>query len=209
MNKLLKPSASMLIAVLALALAMVGTASAAPSAYKLTAGKVKKIAKAEIAKAAPTLVVAKATNATTADTATNANALGGRTLAQVTPVIAGAQNATVVNDITNAGTDVVTVNYTLAAASKVNFSGVTELDGDGSTNDEATCQIRNDNVGISLFFETAFDDIGTDNSADDVVLTSSASVAAGAHIATLRCTTLTGGPITKDDAALNIVAVPN
>jgi hypothetical protein len=42
-----------------------------------------------------------------------------------------------------------------------------------------------------------------------VVLTSAATVGAGAHVATLRCQQVTGGPITKDDAALNLVAVPN
>ena len=62
-----------------------------------------------------TLAVDKANSATTAATATNANALGGKSLAQVQTVIAGNQNASVVGDI-GAGTDTVTVAYTLAAA---------------------------------------------------------------------------------------------
>ena len=205
MIKFFKPSASILVAVLALSLATFGTAAVAAPA--ITKAVVKKIAKKEIKKAAPTLAVDKANSATTAATATNANALGGKALAQVQTVLAGAQNAAVV-DI-GGGLDVVTVNYTLAAASRVNFSGVAELDGDGSTNDEAICVIRNDGVTVSLGFETAFDDINSDNPADDVVLTSVATVAAGAHVAALRCSTIAGGPITKDDAAINIVAVPN
>jgi hypothetical protein len=208
MSKFLKPTASIIVAVLALSIAMFGTAVAGPA---LTKGVVKKIAKKEIAKAAPTLVVAKAASATTATTATtanNANALGGKSLAQIQPVLAGAQNATVVGDV-GAGTDVVTLNYTLAAASKVNFSAVTELFAQGG-DDVAACQIRNDGVGISLFFETAFDDISTDNPADDVVLTSAGNVPAGAHIATLRCQVTAGaGGVSKDDAALNLIAVPN
>ncbi len=206
MPKYLKPSASILVAVLAISLAMVGSAMAAPTTLKITTQTIKKIAKKEIKKAAPKLAVDKANSATTAATATNANALGGKSLAQIQTVVAGAQNASVV-DI-GAGTDVVTVNYTLAAASRVNFSGVAELDGD-SGGDEAICSIRNDGNTISLSFETAFDDIGSDNPVEAVVMTSAATVAAGAHVATLRCSTVSGGPITKDDAAINLVAVPN
>ena len=209
MTKFLKPSASIIIAVLALSLATFGTAVAAPT---ITAKVVKKIAKKEIKKAAPTLAVDKANSATTAATATNANALGGKSLAQVQPVLAGAQSSTVIADI-GAGADVVQVNYVLAAASRVNFSGLAELDGDGGTTapgDEAQCVIRNDGTTISLGYEVAFDDIGTDNPTAAVVLTSAATVAAGAHVATLRCSTVGGtGPITKDDAALTLVAVPN
>jgi hypothetical protein len=211
MLKLLKPSTMILVAVLALSLATAGTAVAGPV---ITVKLIKKIAKKEIKKAAPKLSVAHAKtadSATTATTAANANALGGRALAQVQTVVAGAQNASVIGSI-GAGTDVVTLNYTLAAASKVNFSGVVELQGDGTTDDEAFCVIRNDGAGISLGFETTFDDIGgaSSNAAVNVVLTSSTNVAAGAHVATLRCTQSAGtGAIIKDDAAINIVAVPN
>jgi len=208
MNKFFKPSASILVAVLALSLAGFGTAYAAAPISKAV---VKKIAKKEIKKAAPTLAVDKANSATTAATATNANALGGKSLAQVQTVIAGNQNASVVGDI-GAGTDAVTVNYTLAAASKVNFSGTVELQGDGSTDDVAQCVIRNDGTTISLGYETTFDDIGaaSTNPVVNVVLTSATSVAAGAHTAVLRCSTIGGtGAILKDDAALNLVAVPN
>ena len=206
MTKFLKP-ASILVAVLALSLTMFGTAYAGPA---LTKAVVKKIAKKEIAKAAPTLSVAKATNATTADTATNSLALGGKSLDQTKTVLAGASNAGVVADI-GGGTDVVTVNYTLPAASRVNFSGVVELVGDGSTGDEASCQIRNDGVVVGANYESTFDDIGaaTTNPASLVVLSSATTVAAGAHVAALRCTTVAGGPILKDDAAINLVAVPN
>jgi hypothetical protein len=208
MIKFFKPSASILVAVLALSLATFGTAAVAAPA--ITKAVVKKIAKKEIKKAAPTLAVDKANSATTAATATNANALGGKALAQVQTVVAGAQNAAVVGDI-GAGTDVVTLNYTLAAASRVNFSGVVELQGDGSGDDVAACVIRNDGSTVSLGYETTFDDIGaaSTNPITAVVLTSASTVAAGAHIATLRCSASGTGPVLKDDAAINLVAVPN
>jgi hypothetical protein len=192
-------AAAVVLLIAALTLGMVGSATGAGS---LTASKVKKIAKKQIAKAAPGLTVASANNSTT---------VGGKSVAQIQTVVAGTQNSSVV-DI-GGGTDVVTLNYTLAAPSRVLFQGVAELDGDGGTTapgDEATCVIRNDGSTISLNYEVAFDDIGTDNPTAAVVLTSSSAVAAGAHIATMRCSTANGtGPITKDDAALNIIGVPN
>ncbi len=63
------PSPALLVAMIALVAALAGTAIAANPAAKLNKAKVKTIADQQIAKAAPGLSVANATNAKTADTA--------------------------------------------------------------------------------------------------------------------------------------------
>jgi hypothetical protein len=220
-----RPSAAMIVAMTALSLALIGTAVAAPSALKLNKAKVRAIADEEIAAKAPGLHVASAntattatnatnaTNATTADTATNANALGGKSLDEVRPVIAGASNAATVADV-GTGTDVVTLNYTLAAASRVNFSGSVELGGDNTSPGAAgRCSVRNDGNTVGANYETSFDDIGTNavNPAVIAIQSSAATVAPGDHTAVIRCSNdISGGnPVFKDDAGLNIIAVPN
>jgi hypothetical protein len=214
-SKLLKPVVALLAAVTLVCVAVAGTSTAAPSA-RGGVGQVKKLVAKQIAKAAPTLSVARAktadsaTTAATAATASNAQAVGGRSLAQLQTVLDGATSTSVVNDIGTGGTDVVTLAYTLAAPSRVNFSGVVELGGDNSSGVTATCVIRNDGSLVSAAFETTFDDIGTNanNPASDVVLSSVGTVPAGAHVATLHCSR-SASAVSKDDAAINIVAVPN
>lgn len=197
----LSKSVGAVVAVLALSVAAYGTAEAGPSAAKITVAKIKKVAKAEIAKAAPKLSVK------------NSSTVGGKTPAQLKTVVAGAQNSGVIGDLGTTSVPVVTLNYALAAPSAVNFQGVAELGGDGSDADtEAYCSIYNDGDQISITFDVTFDDIGTDavNPAVNVVLTSASTVAAGAHVAELRCRRDTNGTaVFKDDAAINIVAAPN
>jgi hypothetical protein len=70
-----RPSPALVLAALALVFAMVGTAIAGPDAIsnKITKPKVKKIAKKQINKAAPTLSVAEAERADRAQNANNAD----------------------------------------------------------------------------------------------------------------------------------------
>lgn len=221
MSRPKKMSISVMVAALALSLATlgmatIGPAAAAPSAMKISKKTIKKLAKRiarkEINKAESGLSVAdskKLGGKSEGDlSVADSQKLGGKSPAQISPVLAGAQNGGTVTDI-GGGTDVVTVNYTLNANSRVNFSAVVELRGDGSTADEASCLIRNDGANLSLPYDTTFDDIGTANPVSHVVLTSAASVGAGNHTAVLRCTTAVGGPISKQAAAINLVAVPN
>jgi hypothetical protein len=114
-----------------------------------------------------------------------------------------------------AGTDVLSVAYTLAAPSRVNFSSVAELVGSNG-NSQASCSIRNDGASVGASFQTAFDDVGTNNPASLVVLSSAAVVAAGNHTAAVRCFNDNpgagvgeGGVVAKEDVALNLIAVPN
>jgi hypothetical protein len=205
-----RPSPWMLVAVAALVFAMVGTAIAGTDAVsKLTKSKVRSIANKEIDKRAPGLSVNKATeadHAKTADTATtasNANALGGRSLGQVRSVAASGANAAVVN--IGGGTNVVATNIDLAVESRVLINGVAELSG-ASSDERAQCFLRIDGSSVSLNFETTFDDIGDDN---EVTLAAAAGpvVAGGAHTVDMRCAAL-AGTVTKDDAAITVTAVP-
>jgi hypothetical protein len=198
MPKLLRFSPAMIVAVVALSLAMIGTAVAGPSAAKITTAKVKKIAKAQIAKAAPGLSVG------------NAGTVGGRSVAQVKTVLAGNESPTVVSAIGFTGVAVVNVDFALPATSTVHLSGVVELSGDGGLGDEGTCELKLDGVTKGLNFEAAFDDVGDDNSAVISALTTVSNVAAGSHVASLFCSQNEGtGAIGKDDAAIQVTAVPN
>ena len=181
------------VAILAV-LALSGTAVATPSAARLTATKVKKIAKKEIAKAAPNLSVK------------NAGTLGGKTAAQITPVLTTAQSSSVIN-VPNGGVDVVQVAFVLNAASHIAVSGVVELQG-ADSDERAQCLAKLDGSSISLGYETTFDDIGANNEASLAVQGQSAAVAAGAHIVTISCSQL-AGVVTKDDAAVQVLGVPN
>ena len=198
MHKLLRPSVTMLVAVVALSFALVGSAVAGPSAAKITTAKVKKIVKKQIAKAAPKLSVK------------NAGTVGGKTVGQIKTVLAGSTNASVVNDIENVDKVMVSVSYTLAAPSTVHVNGVAELEGDGTDGDEAECFIKHDGGSISSQYDASFPDLGVDNAAVIGVLATATNIAAGPHVATLVCNQTAGtGTVAKDDASIQITAVPN
>jgi hypothetical protein len=83
-----RPSPPMVVAIAALVVALAGTAMAAPTAIKSILNKqekkqVKNIAKNQVNKLAPGLSVKHANTAGSADTAKNADALGGQPLANV------------------------------------------------------------------------------------------------------------------------------
>ena len=108
-----RPSPAIVVAVLALVFAMVGSAVAGTDGLssKITKSKVKQIAKKQankqINKKAPGLAV---DSANTAGLAADSNALGGRALGDVLPTAGAGQNAAVVN--IGGGTDVVTAQIT-------------------------------------------------------------------------------------------------
>lgn len=198
MHKLLTSTITTVIAVVALSVALVGTAVAGPTAAKVTTAKVKKIAKKQIAKAAPKLSVK------------NASTVGGRSVGQLKTVLAGNQNSSVITSIGNVDTVMVSVAYTLAAASTVQLDAVAELDGDGSLDDAAECFVENDGSTVGLLFEVTFDNAGSDNPTVNSVLATLPSVPAGAHLATLACNQVAGtGTVTMDDSAIQVTAVPN
>jgi hypothetical protein len=205
-----RPSPWMLVAVAALSFALVGTAVAGPSAVsKLTKSKVKSIAKKQADKELKANVAGSHVNtadkATNADTAANANALGGRSLAQVQPVIAGNTSATVVS--LGAGVDVVSTTITLAATSRINVVGSAELEG-AAADERANCVLQRNGSTFGPSFETTFDDIGSDNEATLAAVSTQANVPAGTHTIAMRCTALTG-TVVKDDAGINVTAVAN
>jgi hypothetical protein len=83
-----RPSPAMTVAGAALIIALAGTAMAAPTAVKSVLNKqekkqTKNIAKNQVNKLAPGLSVARAGTANTANTAANADAVGGQALANI------------------------------------------------------------------------------------------------------------------------------
>lgn len=183
--------------VVALTVASVGTAVAGPAAAELTSAKVKKIAKKQIAKAAPKLSVK------------NASTVGGRPVARIRTIATGAESVVIVNDIGEAGLVLVSVSYSLPAPSTVQLNGAAELSGDGSTGDEGTCWFRNDGEDRGPNFEAKFDDVGTQSSVTIPVVATLTGVPAGAHVAALLCAKNSGtGTVGKDDAAIQVTAIP-
>lgn len=200
MSKLLK----ICVAVLAV-LALSGTAVAGPTTAKVTAAKVKKIAKAQIAKAAPTLTVKSAGTATDAANAANAAKLGGKTAAQLKTVIAAVSSPSAVSDLGSGGTDVATVDFTVAVPSTMLMSATVELT--GQSGETGRCVLGIDAVNASLGYEIDFASAGAGSAV--VALNSPAlPLAAGEHTARVRCFADTG-TVAKSDAALQVTAVPN
>jgi len=136
-----RPSPAIIVAVVALAFAMVGTAIAGTDGLsnKITKSKVKKIAKKQINKAAPGLSVAKAANA---DNAANAAEVGGNKIVQIDFRPAGAAQATILDlnglqmkSNCNGTNDTITAETTVAS-SEIYFhtvrAGLSETSGDDS-----------------------------------------------------------------------------
>lgn len=209
----LSKSVGAVVAVLALSVATYGTAVGGPSVAKLTNAKVKKIAKKQIAVAAPSLSVA------------NASKVGGKSVAELKaeikaeiqgelaaaprPMTTGWTDVNQISDI-GAGANVVTVQYTLSAVSAVSFTAVAELqgfDGGGPAANAAACTILDDGIAVSPEFATTFEDGSLGSSATVSATASYPLFPAGDHVAVFRCAG-SGGTVTKKDAAITIVAVP-
>jgi hypothetical protein len=197
LSKLLK----ICVAVLAV-LALSGTAVAGPTTAKITANKVKKIAKAQIAKAAPTLTVKSAGTATNAANAANAAKLGGKTAAQLKTVIAATSSASAVADV-GSGTEVASVDFTVAAPSTMIMSATVELV--GNAGEQGRCILGIDDANASQSFETDFAGSGALVLA---VNSPALQVAPGTHTAQLTCFA-DSGTVGKDVVALQVTAVPN
>jgi hypothetical protein len=104
------------------------------------------------------------------------------------------------------GTDVVTGQITTTGPSQVLVAGTVELERVAGIGARAQCTLRFDGNLISLGYETTFENAGAPE-ASLTVLGSASNVAAGAHTATLHCSTL-NGTVIKDDAAINMTGIP-
>ena len=201
----------MIVAVLALAVAAIGTAVASPTLLKVTPSKARKIADKRIDKRAAGLSVASATtaesaeNATTAENAANSTQLEGKSLAQIRPVVAGSDNSNEPT-LTAAGDEMVSTGVTLTAVSSLSASASVSLIG-ADANEGATCVAQLDGVAFGKPFATTFDDVGTNNEAVVSIDASLPRVAQGQHRVGINCAS-TQGTVTKDQAAVSVVAAP-
>lgn len=149
----------------------------------------------------------KVPSAAQADSAGNANTLGGKSGAQLKPAMGFGQSGTII-PLTGAGQDVVSTTITLSAPGRIAVNGSVELSG-ATADERAGCAVAIDGTGASLGYETTFDDIGEGNEASLSVQGSRADVPAGTHTVAIRCNELTPGAVTKDDAAVTAISVPN
>jgi hypothetical protein len=122
------------------------------------------------------------------------------------PTSGAAQSAAVVTLAGGAGTDVVTGQITTTGTSRVLIDATAELTG-ANSDERALCRVLLDGGQISLSYESTFDDIGTDNEATVSVVTSANNVSAGTHTVTMNCISL-AGTVVKDDAGINAVGIP-
>lgn len=126
--------------------------------------------------------------------------------ARVTPIASSAVDTTTVASL--AGVAVVSTSITTKVPSTFQVGGSVELEG-AESDEVGACRIVRDGVPISPFFETTFDDIGADNAATISVDGSQADVPPGTHLIEIRCSEIGPGNVGKDDAAINVLAVPN
>ncbi|HEY8000330.1 MAG: hypothetical protein ACHQJ5_05375 [Vicinamibacteria bacterium] len=191
-----RPSPAIVIAVVALAFAVVGSAIASTSGLdKITKSKVRSIADKEIAKKAPGLSVA---HAAAADT------VGGKSAAALAPSSGFDQNSAVVS-LGLGFTTVASATITTSAPGQVLATGSAELDGNVSGDgNRGQCMIAIDGTS-SAFYELDLDDVGALNQGT-VAVTFARTLPAGSHTAELRCTELSGD-ISKDDAAIQVIGI--
>ena len=110
-----------------------------------------------------------------------------------------ASNAAVIN-VPGGGVNVVSTTITTHSTGNILISGTAELTG-ADSDERAQCVIRVDGVGVSLGYETTFDDIGTNNEAVVAVNAGVADKPAGTYSIEMNCNTI-AGTVTKDDASL-------
>jgi hypothetical protein len=138
MRTLPKPSPAMVVALLALVLAVAGTATAALTGKDKK--KVRNVADQEIAKKAGGLSVANAANATNAANAGNASTLGGIAAGSFPQVFLGTADSTSIR----------------APIFSVPQVGVTILS-DSSASTSSDFEVRNDNSSASVVIGTTAD----------------------------------------------------
>jgi hypothetical protein len=192
-----RPSASMIVAGVALVAALAGTAIAAPQAVESILNKKEKkqtrnIAKQEITKAAPGLSVK------------NASTVGGQSPASLKSYSAFNESGTVIGSLGTSLVPVVSADITTQATTRIMATGSAELFGDDS-GEIGQCEIDIDGDG-SLAYEGEPDDIGTDNQFV-IAVNHAVTRPPGTYSATLLCESQ-GGTVGKDDAAINVWAVP-
>jgi hypothetical protein len=183
----LRPSPSMIVAGVALIVALAGTAIADPFAGKsaLTKGEKKQtkkiatnIAASEAAKATAGLRTASAFN----------------------------QDLTDIASLPTSDTDVVTTTITTHSAGRILATGSAELVG-ADSDEVGACSLLiagND----SADYEAAPDDINANNEIS-IAVSFAVTRPAGTYTAKMQCRNNTGiGTIGKDDAAINVYALP-
>jgi hypothetical protein len=188
----------MVVAILALIVALAGTAMAAPGAIKSVLNKqekkqTKKIARNQVNKLAPGLSVRRAETAARADVAGNADALGGHSLSNI--VVARSETPGAQCD-PNSTTliDCVTVNMTLPHEGRVVLIGTAGHVAFGGAQSAGNCLFRVDGVnsGGSVTIGNNFAPVNTgvnarafpDGFATTVV---TGPVSAGAHTFGMAC----------------------
>jgi hypothetical protein len=204
-----RPSPALVVATLTLVAAVAGTAIADPIG-KLTRKKVIKIAKAQIAQAAPNLSVAHADaavhaeTAVRADTAGNADTVGGKTAGELQATSAYAERSDDLN-LTSAFQDVASTTIQ-SAGGRVTASADLQIDGlTNNADDDVTCLIQIAGVNGPSHTEATPDTVAGVAESVTMSLAASAIPAAGAVPVSLRCG-FENGAVRVDEAELSVIA---
>ena len=208
MRRPTRPSPAVVVAILALVAAVAGTAVADPlgAISKLTKKKVVRIAKTQIAHAAPDLSVAHADTAGRADTAGNADTVGGKTTVQLQTTSAYTEGFANL-PMTAAQQEILSTTIE-SAGGRVVAQASLEIDGHtDNADDDLNCRIRIAGVdGLSLTQATPDTVIGMSESAT-MSLTSSATPAAGTVPVSVRCGNESGN-VVVEQAELSVISTP-
>jgi hypothetical protein len=191
-----RPSAAMVVSIVALVFAIAGTSIAGVALTKKEKKQTRSIAKDEINKAAPGLSVANATNAQNASNAQNANAVGGIPPSQIGAIGRTNFDSGSCFDDDHNGTNCISTALNLPRSGRVlviaTAAGTVNAFDDPSDTGDLTaavggrCQISLDGVPIAAEAETI---INQYPNKDSVALNRVTGVLPpGSHSFTLRCT---------------------
>jgi hypothetical protein len=154
-----RPSPAMIVAGVALIIALAGTAMAAPTAIKSVLNKqekkqTKNIAKNQVNKLAPGLSVRRAETAARADTATNADALGGQALANIATARSDPTTGGVCDPNTAAFVNCASVDVTLPHEGRVLLIGTAGQYAFAPGVSQGSCRMTLDGVALGGSFVT-------------------------------------------------------
>jgi hypothetical protein len=203
-----RPSPTIVVAVMSLVAALTGTAIAGPDATTsaLTKSKVKQIAKKQIKRLAPSLSVARAASADTAQNAANADALGGDAPAAF-QTRATFTELTGQPDLTTTEEDIITTSIAIEEPKTV--ISIATIEAEAPMNavvHRVGCLM---NIAGAQPNDVFADTIPVTADADETTLTVNFAreLPAGTHDVALRCRRISGSDVFVEQGWLSVWAV--
>jgi hypothetical protein len=144
--------------------------------------------------------------AVTADTAASAGVVGGRSADALRSIAAFAEDTTPL-DLTISPAAVVTTQITTHSPSLITASFSAELEGGTGDGNTAACRIELGSSNSALYSATS-DDLGSSNPFS-MAIDFAHELPAGTYAVSVTCSKGLGADVTKNDADITVIAVPD